>query len=271
MDFYVSYNYPPLIFKVISGITGVMRIFQFTVAIALIRGFTNSGKPYLSSNYFFFLIVLYLADTPNILFDSITIIFDFYRIQKIGSYYIYFFSFLKIFLIMIMTIERFAMSMKENVPKFNSGVCIGLTIVAGLLAGAFLGSYAIYGAASIISIIVALLYIFMVVLLLIGSFRSCCCILDVKPVELKVERRLFWSLFVSVIFQLLTIIYGILVTLGIINNLMVDFSKKNYEKTYKEAIVVQAIILAVLGILSDVILVIALFLISGGVRKSYLQ
>ncbi|KAE9549200.1 hypothetical protein FO519_007595 [Halicephalobus sp. NKZ332] len=244
---------------------------KFTVAIALIRGFTNSGKPYLSSNYFFFLTVLYLADTPNILFDSITIIFDFYRIQKIGSYYINFFSFLKIFLIMIITIERFAMLMKENVPKFNPRVCIGLAIVAGLLAGIFLGLYSINGVTPVITIIVGLFYIFTVVLLLIGSFRSCCCIPDAKPVELKVERRLFWSFFASIIFQLLTIIYGILVILGIINNLMVDFSKNNYEKTYKEAIIVQVIILTVLGILSDVILVIALFLISGGVRKSYLQ
>ncbi|KAE9547028.1 hypothetical protein FO519_009758 [Halicephalobus sp. NKZ332] len=275
MDLYVSNNHFSPIVKVIAGIAGVTRIFQFTVAIALIRGFNNSGKPYLSSNYFFFLIVLYLADTPNILFDSITIIFDLYRIQNIGSYYIHFFFFLKSSLIMIMAIERFPMLIQDNVPKFKPGVCIGLTIVAGLLAGIFLGLYSINGVASVINIIVALFYIFMVVLLLIGSFQSYCCVPDAKFVEVKVERRLFWSLSASITFQLLSIICGIFITFGIDINriyyMIRDYSKNNSEETYQEANTVQPIILAVVGILSNVILVIALFLISGGVRKSYLQ
>ncbi|KAE9547030.1 hypothetical protein FO519_009760 [Halicephalobus sp. NKZ332] len=274
-DSYDSYYHPSPIVKVISGVDGVIRIIQLTVAIALIRGFTNSGKSYLSSNYFFFLTVLYLADALNILFDSIINIFDLYRIQNIGSYYVFFFFFLKIFLIMIMAIERFAMLIQENVPKFKPGVCIGLTIAAGLLAGVFLGSYVRYRAAPAIFVIILLLYIFMVVLLLIGSFQSYCCVPDAKFVEVKVERRLFWSLFASITFQLLSIICEILIYLNIftinIYFMIRDYSKNNSEGTYQEAINIQLIIWAVVRTLSNVILMIALFLISGGVRKSYLQ
>ncbi|KAE9546540.1 hypothetical protein FO519_010248, partial [Halicephalobus sp. NKZ332] len=184
-----------------------------TVAIALIRGSTNSEKLYLSSNYFFFLTVLYLADAPNILFDSIITIFDLFFIESIGNFYVRFFSFLKIFLIMIMAVERFIMLTKDDVPKLKRKVCIGLAIVAGLLAGIFLGLYSINGVTPVISIIVALLYIFMVVLLLIGSCKFCCCNQDAKPVEVKVERRLCWSLFISIIFKLLSIICEILFAL----------------------------------------------------------
>ena len=202
--------YNPPVFKVLAGISGLLRLFQFTLAIALIRGFCVSKKQYLSSNYYFFLIILYLGDTPNIVIDSIFIIFDTYNLRATTMYYSLCFAHLQVILVAIMSIERVSAVMRVNVLKFRPVICIFLTLLAIGAAAILTILNVIYSNEMLYYAIDGILYIASVIVLLIGICKYWCCTSDVTFPEIKTEIRLFWSLVAYVGIQTIAVILRLL-------------------------------------------------------------
>lgn len=199
-------RYNPVLHQALAAVHGLARLFQFTVMIALIRGFWCSNKQYLSSNYFFFIIILYLADTFNIFFDSIVIVFNLYYMRSIGYYYGIFFSFLHVILVAIMSIERVGTVIKVAILKFHRVICIILMLLAIVSAIIFMILIYIHSNDIFSYTTKRIIFIGTVMLLAIGMFKYWCCTGNIDVPEVKTELKLFWSLFGYVLIQTIAFI-----------------------------------------------------------------